>query len=320
MRKKLFVITILTVFFTCFGCIASAAENDWSIVNGYGSVKNTGSGVTYETDGSVSVNGYGGICYLPKAINEAVSIQFKITAYPTSSHYFNFGLLDTKNVFWNTSGTISKGIMARVSVASDGNTLQATGLNITGDPVRTIDAIKSQLNALEAMHMFTIYRDGENWIYSLDGEKASGVPIKEAKLGKSSYLSVGSYGSSSMEMTILNVFIDNDVTEGMKDGTYIKELAEGDSINNVYYDKENRLIIGEAVKNNKLSYIEPSYLSEEPNKNNSSLLLYILIGFAGISFVASAILWSCELKKHMRHKSSSNQEKTEGEVNVQDKL
>ena len=313
MKKKLLAVLTLTVLIFSIGYTVTASENDWGIVNGFGTVQNTGSGITYESDGSISVNGYGGICYLPEAVNAAVAVQFKISAYPTASHYFNFGLLDTKNAFWNTSGTLSKGIMARVSVTSDGNTLQATGLNITGDPVVTIDAIKSSLNALGTMHMFAMYRDGDNWVYSLDGVAAASIPVNAAKLGKDSYLSVGAYGSSSMEMIILNVFVDDDVTDDMKDGTYIKELADGSLMNHVYYDEDNRLIIGETVKNNKLSYIEPSYLTDQIRKENKGLLIYLLASFAAVSFIVSVFIWVWEFKEHKRQKSAVAEEKTEGE-------
>ena len=298
MKKKIMAFIIATMMILSFGHTAMASSSDWSIVNGFGTVKNTGTGVTDEGDGSVTVNGYGGLCYLPEVIHEAVAVEFQILAFPSSSHYFNFGLLDTKDVFWNTSGTISKGIMARVSVTADGNTIQATGLNITGAPVQTVDAVKSPIKATGVSHMFTMYRDGGNWVYTLDGEAAEMIPVTSAKLGESSYLSVGAYGSSSMEMMISNVYVDEAVTTAMKDGTYIKELAGDAAFNQVYYDEDGRLVIGETLKNSALSYREPIYAVTEMENQKTDVMVYILAGSAVVTFVLSVLVIVIGIRKN----------------------
>lgn len=298
MKKKIVALMIATITILSFGYTTIAAESDWSIVNGYGTVKNTGTGMQSEGN-EIVLNGYGGICYMPEAVNEAVAVEFRVLAFPSTAHYFNFGLLDTKNVFWNTSGTLSKGIMSRVTISTDGNTMQASGYNITGAPVETIASIESPLNAMGVSHMFTIYRNGDSWIYSLDGESAKEIPVKDAKLGTNSYLSIGSYGSSTMEMVISNVFVDEAVTAEMKDGTYIKELAGDAGKNKVYYDEDDRLIIGETVKGGTLSYIEPSYLVDEL-ETEVDMIMYVLGGSTIIFLAISIFVFINERKKQRK--------------------
>ena len=301
MKKKLVAFIIATITILSFGLTTMAAENSWSIVNGYGTVKNTGKGIEVEGD-TVLANGYGGLCYMPEAVHEAVAVEFQVMAYPTTTHYFSIGLLDTKNVFWDTAGTMSKGIMTRVSVTTDGNTLQTSGLNITGGTVQAIDVIQSPLKPIGVSHMLTMYREGSDWVYSLDGVVANKIPVSSAKLGNTSYLSVGAYGSSSMELMVTNVYIDEAVTAEMKDGTFIKNLAGDEASSRVYYDDDGRLFIGETTKDSVLSYTEPVYLVNESQNQEADPIMYALIGATGLTLVLSIFVIISEMRKGKSNK------------------
>ena len=299
MKKKIITFILAATMLVAFGSTSMAAADDWKVLNGYGTVPNTGKGLSEEPGGIIVLNGYGNLSYQPKVVKEAVAVEFQVTAYPTTTHYFSIGLLDTPNALWNTSGTLSKGIMTRISVSTDGNTLRAGGLNITGGPVQSIDAPVSDLKAVQMIHTLAMYKEGNNWIYTLDGKEAMEIPISSAKLGSISYLSVGSYGSSTMEIVINKVYVDDEVTTEIKNGTYVKELAGDEALSKIYYDDNDRLIIGEVVKDSALSYTEPTNInvnmSEEPQE--PAYMTYILLGAASVTLILSVLMFVLEGKR-----------------------
>ena len=299
MKKTLIAFILMALVLLSFDTTSMAAGDDWTVLNGFGTVPNTGKGLTEEAGGLVVLNGYGNLSYQGKAIKEAVAVEFQVNAFPTSTHYFSIGLLDTPNSRWNTAGTISKGLMTRISVSTDGNTLRAGGLNITGGPVQSIEAPVSDLKALQMTHTLAMYRQGNSWIYSLDGVESMEIPVSSVKLGGSSYLSVGSYGSSTMELAINRVYIDDEVTDEIKNGTYVKELAGDEALSKIYYDDNNRLFIGEVVKDSVLSYAEPTNINVGMNEEaeNPTYIPHILIGAASVALILSILMFVLEGKK-----------------------
>lgn len=312
MKKKLIAFIVMALMLLSLGTTSMAAGDDWTILNGFGTVPNTGTGMKEEAGGIVILNGYGNLSYQPKAIKEAVAVEFQVNAFPTSTHYFSIGLLDTPNALWNTAGTISKGLMTRISISTDGNTIRAGGLNITGGPVQSIEAPVSDLKALQITHTLAMYKQGNSWIYSLDGVESMEIPISSVKLGSNSYLSVGSYGSSTMEIAINKVYVDDEVTEEIKNGTYVKDLAGDEALSKIYYDENNRLFIGEVVKDSVLSYAEPSNInvgmSEEAE--GPTYIPYMLIGAACVTLILSVLMFILEGKRKSGRKEVGLHEET----------
>ena len=311
MKRKLIAFILMALMLLSLGTTALADGKDWKVLNGYGTVPNTGKGLSEEAGGLVVLNGYGNLSYQPKAVKEAVAVEFQVNAFPTTVHYFSIGLLDTPNALWNTAGTISKGLMTRISVSADGNTIRAGGLNITGDPVQSIEAPVSDLKALQVTHTLAIYKQGNSWIYSLDGVESIEIPISSVKLGSTSYLSVGSYGSSTMEIAINKVYVDDEVTKEIKNGDYVKELAGDEALSKIYYDENNRLFIGEVVKDSVLSYAQPSNInvgmSEETEE--PTYISYILLGATCVTVLLSVLMFLLEGKRKSGRKGVGLNEK-----------
>lgn len=312
MKRKLTVLILMALMLLSLGMTSMAAGDDWTVLNGYGTVPNTGKGLSEEAGGSVILNGYGNLSYQPKEIKEAVAVEFQVNAFPTSVHYFSIGLLDTPDALWNTAGTISKGLMTRISVSTDGNTIRAGGLNITGDPVQSIEAPVSDLKALQITHTLAIYKQGNSWIYSLDGVESIEIPVSSVKLGDTSYLSVGSYGSSTMEIAINKVYVDDEVTKEIKNGTYVKELAGDEALSKIYYDENSRLFIGEVVKDSVLSYAEPSNINVNISEEEEPTYIpYILLGAACVTVVLSVLMYILEGKRNAGRKEVASHEEAQ---------
>lgn len=322
MKKRIIGFILVTLLTLSFCLSAMASADDWKIVNGFNTVINTGAGLKEEVNDSLVVNGYGQMCYQPKAVKKAVAVEFQINAYPKeTNHYFSIGLLDTPNAVWDTSGTKAKGIMTRITVSTDGNTLNAGGVSITTPPVQNIASVASDLKALKITHTLAMYKEGNSWIYTLDGNQSMEIPVSSAALGDVSYLSVGAHGSSTMEMVILNVYIDDEVTKKIKDGTYVKDLAGDEGASKIYYDENDRLFIGEAVKDTALSYTNPANVNtaikdEEDVEAEPQYIVYILIGMAGITLILSVVMIIHESTRN-RRKSKKKHRGKESELHAE---
>lgn len=306
MKKRITGFMLVVLMALSFYVPSMAATDDWNVVNGFGTVKNTGAGLEEQLGDTLVVNGYGQMCYQPKAVTKAVAVEFQINAYPKEvTHYFSMGLLDTPNAMWDTSGTKAKGIMTRISVSADGNTLNAGGVNVTSQPVQSLASIASELKALKTTHTLAMYKEGNNWIYTLDGKQSMEIPAASSALGDCNYLSVGAHGSSTMEMVVLKVYVDDEVTKEIKDGTYVKELAGDDGVSQIYYDENDRLVIGEVVKDTALSYTDPNNVNveiknAEDEENEPQYIVWILIGAAGVTFILSILMFVLEGRKNKK--------------------
>lgn len=299
MKRNLTALLAAVIMILSFGNTAAAAANEWNILSGFGSVKATGTGASKEEDGGLTFNGYGGLSYTPLAVHDAVAIQFQIQAYPSASHYFYFGLMDTKSEPWNSTGSKAQGIISEIVVAGSGKLLKLVAMSKSESGTITINTDASDLKALGIQHMLLMYKEADNWTYVLDGVTVARVPASSVKIGETSDLVAGAFGSSSMEMTINNVYIDEEVTGEMKDGSYIKELAGADGSIKVYYDDNDKLIMGDATKSSVLSYEEPGYVvSEMTAEGRDNRCLTIALGCgAAVAFVASIAMFCIESKR-----------------------
>ena len=246
MKRKLMALILGVIMLLSFHSTASAAVQDWKIAKGFGTVKGTGAGLSMDGENLV-VNGYGEMAYNLESVEEAVAIQFKINAFPTVTHYFYFGVMNTKQMMWEYAGTKAKGIVTRLVVSKDGQTLTGTAVNTGATGSLVVNNANSPLKAVEASHMLVYYKDADNWNVVLDGVEIARIPQKSTSLGAKGHLIAGSYSSSTMEMEIDAVFTDKEVTPEMKDGTYAA-AASGDSGKvDIYYDDEGRLIVGDTI-------------------------------------------------------------------------
>lgn len=321
MKKRILGFILVTLLTLSFCMPSMAAASDWNIVNGFGTVKNTGTGLEEQLGDSLVVRGYGQMCYQKKTVKNAVAVEFQVNAYPKeNSHYFSIGLLDTPAV-WDTTGNKARGIMTRISVSTDGNTLNAGGVSITAPPVQNIASVPSDLKALQTTHTLAMYKEGNSWIYTLDGKESMEIPVASAALGSTSYLSVGLHGSSTMEMTILKVYVDDEVTTEIKDGTYAKELAGDDGASRIYYDENDRLVIGEVVKDTALSYTTPTNVNvdmkdAEDGEEQPEYIVFVLIGAACITLILSVLMFVLEGKRKAK-KVAVSQSGKESELHAE---
>lgn len=299
MKRNLTALLAVLIMILSVGNTAAAAENEWNILSGFGSVKATGTGTSKEEDGGLTFNGYGGLSYTPRAVHDAVAIQFQIQAYPSSNHYFYFGLMDTKSEPWNNAGSKAQGLISEIVVAGSGKLVKLVAMSKSESGTITINTDASELKALGICHMLVMYKEADNWTYVLDGVTVAKVPASSVKIGESSDLVAGAFGSSTMEMTINNVYIDEEVTGEMKDGSYIKELAGADGQINVYYDDNDKLVMGDATKSSVLSYEEPGYVvSEMKTEGRDNRWLTIMIGCgAAVTFAASIVMFCIENRR-----------------------
>ena len=299
MKRNILAWILAVIMILSYGITVEASENNWDVISGFGSVKATGEGLTKDEEGNVTLNGYGGLFYDGKAVHDAVAVQFQIQAYPAAGYYFYFGLLDSKQSLWNASASKAQGMISRVTVADKGAKLNLLAVNKTSSEAVSINTEASELKAMGIPHMLAMYKEAGNWIYAIDGAVVARVPASSVNLEDSSYLTAGSFGSSSMEMTIHKIFIDDEVTSEIKDGTYIKEVAGSDASINVYYDDEGKLILGETSKASVLSYEQPKYvISELAVKNKNNIWLTVALGCgAGIAVVMSFLMFYIEKKK-----------------------
>ncbi len=298
-KSKVLLLTLIVIL--SFGISTEAAENKWNILSGFGSVKATGTGTSVEEDGSLTFNGYGALTYELQKVQEAVAIQFEIQAYPSSSHYFYFGLLDDKNEAWDVATSKVQGIISEVVVTNSGKVLKMLAMSKSDTGTITINTGASELKAIDMQHMLTMHKEAGSWIYTLDGVEIAKVPVSSIHLDNSANLVAGAFGSSSMEMTVKNVYIDDEVTNEMKDGTYIKEIAGDAGKIKVYYDDEGKLIMGDATKSSVLSYEKPAYVvTDTKQDNNDSIWLMIALGSgAMITLIFSVVMIQKERKREV---------------------
>lgn len=246
MKRKWIACLLAVIMLMSFHTTVHAAVQDWKITKGFGTVKGTGAGLSQDGE-SLVAGGYGEMLYNPKSVKEAAAIQFKINAFPTVTHYFYFGLVNTRQQTWEYAGTQAKGIVTRLVVSKDGQTLTGSAVNTGATGSMVVNSAVSPLKAVGASHILAIYKEDGAWIVALDGAQIAKLPVNSASLGAKAHLIAGAYSSSTMEMEIGDVFVDGEVTPAMKDGTYAVE-ASGDSGRvEVYVDDEGKLIVGDTI-------------------------------------------------------------------------
>ena len=301
-RKFVACMLIVLLLISCCGTV-SAAKQDWKITKGFGTAKGTGAGLSMEED-SLVVSGYGEMYFNKKSAKEAVAIQFKVNAFPTTTHYFYFGLMNTKDKIFEYAGTQAQGVSARLVVSSDGTTLTASGLNTKATGSMVVSKGTSPLKAVGATHMLVLYKDAGTWHIVLDGVTVAGIPASSASLSGRSYLLAGSYSSSTMEMEIQDVFWDGEVTAEMKDGTYSAKVSGEEGLADTYYDDDGNLILGDTIVNGSTegpSYVVNQMLTSTGADN--SLALYLAIA-AGVTAVVSVVIIVADAKKKDRKEAS----------------
>jgi len=309
MKKLLIALFVFALVLVPILGTAHATEQDWTIAKGYGTAKGTGAGLS-EEDGSLLVGGFGEMCYTKQSVREAVAVRFRIYAYPTTTHYFYFGLMDTAEKMWNTGGTMAKGLVGRVVVATGGETINMSALNTGATGTTTLATVTPQIRALGSDHLLVIYREDDLWHIVIDGVLAARVPVTSTSLAEESHFIVGSYNSAVMEMEIKDVFLDGEVTDEMKDGTFIKELVGDGAQLDTYYDDEGRLIVGDTVVNSVGTYEAPAYGVKDMllviSGGDRPWVPYMLLG-AGVATVLSAVMFIVEAVKSSKRKKKSKE-------------
>lgn len=308
MKRKWIACLLAVIMLMSFHTTVHAAVQDWKITKGFGTVKGTGAGLSVEEDNLI-VNGYGEMVYNTKSVEEAVAIQFKINAFPTVTHYFYFGLLNTKQMTWEYAGTKAKGVVTRLVVSKDGQILTGTAVNTSATGSSVVSNANSSLKAVEATHILVLCKEADTWNVLLDGVEIAKIPHKSTSLGEKSYLVAGSYSSSTMEMEIDGVFFGAEVTPEMKDGTYAAQ-ASGDSGRvDVYYDDEGRLIVGDTIITGNVE--NPGYAVSQlvltPESRFKAWVPYLGIG-AGVTGVLSVVMIILDKVKKPAKKEESHEE------------
>ena len=305
MKRKLIACILAVIMIMSLHVTAAAAVKDWKIAKGFGTVKGTGAGLSTQDSGLI-VGGYGEMVYNPKSVKEAVAIQFKINAFPTVTHYFYFGLMNTKQDIWEYAGTKAKGIVTRLVVSKDGQVLTGTAINTGATGSLVINNAASPLKAVGATHVLVMYKEADAWNVVLDGTPIAKISHKSTSLGSKAHLIAGSYSSSTMEMEIQGVFVDGKVTQAMKDGTY-SAAASGDAGRvEVFVDDEGKLIVGDTIITGNVE--NPGYAVNQLTINTAdwakTLAPYLLIG-AAVTAVGSVVIILLNKK---RKKEASHEE------------
>ena len=306
-RKFLACMLAVLVLISCCSAV-SAATSDWKIAKGFGTAKGTGAGLTMDQDNLV-VGGYGEMVFNRKSVKEAVAIQFKVNAFPSVTHYFYFGLMNTKQKVFEYSGTQALGVSARLVVSNDGTTLTASGLNTRATGTTVVSKGTSPLKAVGATHILVLYKESGTWKVVLDGVSVAGIPASSVSLGKNSYLIAGSYSSSTMEMEIQDVFVDEDVTAEMKDGSYASRISGDAGQADVYYDDEGKLILGDTIITGSLE--APSYVVKEMAQGTAAgsenYVIYLAVA-AGVTGILSIVIIAVDASKKKGRKEDSYEE------------
>lgn len=307
-RTVLFLLVSVFVFAT-FSVNANAASK-WSIIRGYGSCVGTGEGLEESIDNITYFNGYGGTCYVANTFHEAVAVEFQLIALPTTTHYFSIGLVNQEG-YWISTGKEGQGIVTEISSVNRGAELKVKGNNITSAGTKEIGTMQSKLKALDVTHMLVIYNDGTFWYVSLDGVTLAPIPMSEVSLGKNSWLVIGANGSSTMQAVVTNIYADDQVTSSMKDGTDVKQSAEDNASLSVYTDAEERLIIGEIVKDGELSYLQPGNTRKDAQQSKLNLQVYIYAGSAVLALVGAVLVFVLSYRKKKRSEHKDDYEVSE---------
>ena len=121
--------------------------------------------------------------------------------------------------------------------------------------------------------------------------------MSEVSLGKNSWLVIGANGSSTMQAVVTNIYADDQVTSSMKDGTDVKQSAEDNASLSVYTDAEERLIIGEIVKDGELSYLQPGNTRKDAQQSKVNLHAYVYAGNAALALVAAVLVFVSSYRK-----------------------
>lgn len=290
MKRKIIALVLTVIMLLSFHSTVSATVQDWNVTKGFGTVKGTGAGLS-ENEGNLTATGYGEMVFNQKTVEEAVAVQFKINAFPNVTHYFYFGLMDTSKMIWETAGAKAKGVVNRLVVSNEGQTLTGTVLNTSKTGTLTVNNGVSSLKALGTVHMVVFYKEADTWSMILDGTEIARIPHSSTALKDENHLIAGAYSSSTMEMEIQEIFVDGEVTQEMKDGSYISQVAGDSGRVDEYYDDEGRLIVGDAIITGSAE--APSYvvsnivLVEEPE--SKALAPYLVMG-AGVTALLSIVI------------------------------
>ena len=306
-RKFVACMLVVLLLISCCGTV-SAAKQDWKITKGFGTAKGTGAGLSMNGD-SLTVGGYGEMYFNKKDAKEAVAIQFKINAFPTTTHYFYFGLMNTKDKIFEYAGTQALGVSTRLVVSSDGTTLTASGLNTKATGSMVVSKGTSPMKAVGTTHVLVLYKESGTWNIVLDGVTVAGIPASSTGLGSRSYLLAGAYSSSTMEMEIQDVFWDNEVTAEMKDGTYSAKVSGEEGLADTYYDDDGNLILGDTIITGSMaapSYVVSQMVQGQAGEGNN--LVMCLAIAAGITAVLSVVVIAVDAKKKKDRKEDSHEE------------
>lgn len=308
MKRKIIAFMFVIIMLMSFHTTAVAAVEDWNITKGFGTVKGTGAGLSMEED-VLTVGGYGEMLFTQKRVEEALAVQFKVTAYPKVTHYFYFGLVDSQQL-WETSGAKAKGIINRVVVSNNGQTLSATTLTTTASAgTLSVNKADSTMKAVEVSHMLVMEKQMDNWCITIDGVEVAKVPHATSGLKDLNYIIAGAYSSSTMEMQIQGIFVDEEVTSEMRDGSYISKVAGDEGRVDVYYDDEGKLIMGDTIITGGTeapSYIISS-LQLETTHWGKPLVPYFLMG-AGVTAAVSIVIFVCSAIKKKPGKKEEHHE------------
>ena len=199
------------------------------------------------------------------------------------TYWFSIGLVNKKEAFWKTDGTESQGLATLISSFTN-----EEGINVVAKKVKTsgttdIGTISSTVKAKDTNHILAIYKEGDQWVFAIDGAKTVSVAASEIDLGAESWLCIGANRDPSMAMSVSKMYIDDAVTDAMKTGSGTTGGNGGTS-----YDKDGNVIIGEIVKGGALEYMGPKNVVATL-KPGISVWTYVTAGAAGVTLVLSVV-------------------------------
>lgn len=290
-------------------------------VRGYGQ-GNTGKGLS-EQDGRVRFDGFGGAAYTAKPVKTAVAVEFQLHSYPApGTYWFSIGLVNKKGTFWTTDGTESQGLATLITSFTN-----EEGINVIAKKVKTsgttdIGTISSTVKAKDTNHILAIFKEGEEWVFTIDGAKTVSVAASEIDLGEESWLCIGANKDPSMAMSVSNVYIDDAVTDAMKSGSGTPSgggetggntggnTGSSGSNGGTSYDKDGNVIIGEIVKGGALEYMGPKNVVTRL-KPGISPWTYVTAGAAGVTLVISVVFAALYLVRHKKKSAPLQADDTE---------
>ena len=190
----------------------------WQIVRGYGKGGADNGKPLALVDGKVVMEGYGGIAYVERPIKNAVAVDFQLNEFDVKkTYYFTFGLVNKEKVFYNANGGESEGITVRISSFYNKQGMNVDVWYVSQAGAECLGTLRTTKASKDLTHTLAIFKEDGKWYVGINGEQKLSVDL-DVELGETSYLVAGASALKELKMSVLKVYVDDEVTDKMKEG------------------------------------------------------------------------------------------------------